>query len=126
VDEIATALTLVLGVSVAVERVTEILKQMIPLLAKERSDENAENRRRASLQILSAVVGTVIAWQGQLQLAGHSGGVVYLLIGAMSSGGSAFWNHALDAVRASKVTREAIAEEAETRVKELKAVAKLA
>jgi len=106
-DEIAKALTLVAGVSIAVERVTEILKQMIPGLADERSNPRIENLRRAGVQILACTVGTFIAWQGHLQLASHEGAVAYVLIGAMSSGGSAFWNHALDVVRATKLTKEA-------------------
>jgi len=122
-DEIAKALTLVAGVSVAVERVTEILKQMIPGLATERTNEVAENWRRAELQILAGAVGTIIAWQSQLQLASHGGWVVYFLIGAMSSGGSAFWSHALDALRATKVTKEAEADEKMVVAKNLKAAA---
>jgi hypothetical protein len=121
-DEIAKALTLVAGVSVAVERVTEILKQMIPGLAEERGDAG-EKYRRAGLQILAGVVGTIIAWQGNLQLASHTGPAVYVLIGLMSSGGSAFWNHALDAVRATKLTKQAVAEEKTAVAKGMKAAA---
>jgi hypothetical protein len=122
-DEIARALTLVAGVSVAVERVTEILKQMIPGLAVERGNPASEGRRRALLQILAGFAGTVIAWQGQFQLASHSGPAMYVLIGAMSSGGSAFWNHALDAVRAAKQTQEAEACERTVVADKMKAAA---
>lgn len=111
-QSISTALTLVIAVSVAVERVTEILKQMFPFLAKEQTDETKENWRRAALQVLAAIIGTVIAWTGNLSLGAHTGNATYVLIGLMSSGGSGFWNHALDAVRAMKVTQEATAKEA--------------
>jgi len=126
-DEIAKALTLVAGVSVAVERVTEILKQMIPFLADEKSNARMENLRRAGVQILACTVGTYIAWQGHLQLASHGGAVAYVLIGAMSSGGSAFWNHALDAVRATKLSKEAEASSLQPApVRKLAAVANVA
>jgi len=106
-ESITSALTLVIAVSIAVERVTEILKQMVPLLGKEIKDPAAENRRRAALQVLAAAVGALIAWTGNLQLGSHlAGPPVWILIGLMASSGSGFWNHALDAVRAMKVTAE--------------------
>jgi hypothetical protein len=111
-QSISTAVTLVLAVSVAVERVTEILKQMFPILATALANDTSENRRRAVLQLLAAAVGTVIAWFGDLQLGTHGGPSAWVLIGLMSSGGSAFWNHALDALRAMKVTQEATAAQA--------------
>jgi len=116
-QSIPSALTLVIAVSVAVERVTEILKQMFPVLAKEQIDETKEQWRRAALQMLAAVIGTVIAWFGNLSLGSHSGTSTYVLIGLMSSGGSGFLNHALDAVRALKVTQEATAKEAVAKTK---------
>jgi hypothetical protein len=123
-DEIAKAFTLVAAVSVAVERVTEIVKQMIPALAQEKTDKNAENRRRATLQILAGAIGTLVAWQGDLHLASHTGWTAYGLIGAMSSGGSAFWNNALDAIRAAKISKQSEAAVKEVRAEETVAVAK--
>ena len=123
-DEIVKAFTLVAAVSVAVERVTEIVKQVIPGLAQEKTDKNAENHRRATLQVLAGVIGTVVAWQGQLQLASHTGWTVYALIGAVSSGGSAFWNNALDAIRAAKISKQSEATVKAVRAEEKVAAAK--
>jgi hypothetical protein len=111
VDQISVALSVIVAVSIAVERVTEIIKQMVPTLADESSNPQVERLRRAALQVLAAAVGTVIAWQGSLQLGNQGGWGVWALIGLMSSGGSGIWNHTLDAVRAMKVNREAIAGE---------------
>ena len=123
-DDIAKLITMLVAVSVAVERVTEILKQMIPMLADEiKENKTAENWRKAALQILAGAIGTVIAWQGHLQLASHGGWSVYPLIGAMSSGGSSFWNHLLDAVRATKIEKQADAEEKSLQAAALKAAA---
>jgi hypothetical protein len=69
------------------------------------------------LQLLAAAVGTLIAWFGNLKLATHGGPSAWVLIGLMSSGGSAFWNHALDALRAMKVTQEATAAAAQATAK---------
>lgn len=110
-DQISTALSVIIAVSIAVERVTEIIKQMVPRLANEVSNPRVEHLRRAALQILAAAVGSVIAWQGGLQLGDQGGWGVYILIGLMSSGGSGLWNHTLDAVRAMKVNKEAAAGE---------------
>lgn len=122
-EQIASAITVILAVSVAVERVTEILKQIIPGFAEEKANPAAENRRRASLQVLAGAIGTVVAWQGNLQIASQTGVPAYLLIGAMSSGGSAFWNNVLDAVRATKISRQAQADEKVVIAKQMKAAA---
>ena len=105
-QSITTAVTLVLAVSIAVERVTEILKQMFPLLSTTLANATSEGRRRAALQMLAAAVGTAIAAVGDLHIGTHGGRSAYVLIGLMASGGSGFWNHALDAVRAMKITQE--------------------
>ena len=122
-DGIASVIAMVVAVSVAVERVTEILKQVIPGLAQEKTDAKAENMRKALLQVLAGAVGTVIAWQGNLQLGPHAGWAVYPLIGAMSSGGSSFWNHVLDAVRATKIQKQAEADEKSLAAAGMKAAA---
>ncbi len=57
------------------------------------------------------MIGTVIAAPGNLQLGSHSGASAYVLIDLMSSCGSSFWNHALDAMRAMKIDKEAEAYE---------------
>ena len=110
-DQITATITLVVAVSVAVERVTEIIKQMFPVLANELTDEKTEGWRRAALQTLAAGIGTLIAWFGNLQLGSHGGWSAFVVIGLMSSGGSAFWNHSLDALRAMKIDKEAAASE---------------
>jgi hypothetical protein len=110
-DSISTSITMIIAVSLAVERVTEILKQMVPWLATELTDEGKERRRRAALQLLAAAIGTLIAFVGNLKLGSQTGPGTDVLVGLMASGGSGFWNHALDAVRALKINTEAAATE---------------
>lgn len=106
-ESVTSALTLIIAVSIAVERVTEILKQMVPPLGREiTADAKRENWRRAALQMLAAGIGMGIAWMGNLSLGSHGGPSTFVIIGLMASGGSGFWNHALDAVRAMKVNAE--------------------
>src|SRR5947199_275165 len=113
------ALTVVVAVSIAVERVTEILKQMLQLLNNDLDDPSKDGRRRAALQVLAAVVGFGIAAAGQLTLGPLNGYSAWVAIGLMSSGGSGFWNHALDAMRAMKINKEAVATEKQALSKQL-------
>ena len=90
--------TLILAMSVAAERFVEIIKGYIPSLDKPiLDDENAEGRRRATLQILAILGGCLTAWltrdhmpQELKSPAGDFWGVLGL--GLLASGGSGFWN----------------------------------
>jgi hypothetical protein len=107
---VSTFVAFVAGISIAVERLVEVIKGAIPVLANPWSAH--ESLRRTLLQVLAVVVGAGIASQMQSQLAGAlgspaSGGWgMYLMVGVMASGGSGLWNHALDIVRAIKVDKE--------------------
>jgi hypothetical protein len=105
--------------SVAVERVIEVLKGIVPWLAKERQG-TSESWRQAFLQVLAAVVGAIVVAQAQSQIAtilpalsaAQIGWRSDLLFGLLASGGSGLWNHALDIVRALKITQEVTAKKA--------------
>jgi len=105
--------TLMGAISVAVERVIEILKGLVPSLAKARKG-NAEGIRRAVMQILAGIVGALIAYVAQFEIsstmpalsAEKIGWVGYVIVGLLASGGSALWNHVLDIVQAMKISRE--------------------
>jgi drug/metabolite transporter (DMT)-like permease len=109
-NSVSTFVALLAGISIAVERLVEVIKGAIPVLANPWTKR--ESWRRTLLQVLAVVVGAGIASQMQSQLAGAlgssaSGGWgIYLMVGVMASGGSGLWNHALDIVRAIKVDKE--------------------
>lgn len=113
-NSLTAFVTLMGAISVAVERVIEILKGMIPWLAKVRQG-NVEGVRRAVMQILAGIVGAVIAYGVQPEIASTMpalsaekvGWVGYAVVGLLASGGSGLWNHVLDIVQATKITREA-------------------
>ncbi len=54
--------------SPSVERVVEIIKNMVRFLAKEQSDPKKENYRIVALHFIAAVAGTVIAFVAQEQI----------------------------------------------------------
>ncbi len=87
-DKLSTFFTLMAAMSIAAERVVEIIKGIFPSLA-------AVNR---SLDDFLNSSGD--AWGMGLMA------LKYFIIGVMVSGGSALWNHALDIVGAVKTVQE--------------------
>jgi hypothetical protein len=114
-------LTALIALSVGVERIVEVLKGFVSWLRKDPDptmDPGGRRaaRRRAILQILAALIGTGTVFAigpetflSTLPLAGPwQRWAAAVLLGVMASGGSAFWNHALDVLDAVKKTREGL------------------
>jgi hypothetical protein len=106
------------GLSVATERVTETLKEIICPTTKDQA--NAPSMSRALVQIIAIFSGMLVTALSTLDPIGithkaafsWSDPKVYLnwlVTGILVSGGSAFWNHLLDILQATKVTKEATA-----------------
>lgn len=116
----STILATIAALSVAVERVVEILKQMfgswpvLRLLFTPCKTQSRENVRCACLYLLSGTVGGVIAGVSDIQIPQNARHPYfsYAIVGLLSSGGSAFWNHALDLMQAAKVQKEVDARDA--------------
>lgn len=115
-------LTALVALSVGVERVVEVLKGFVSWLRQDPDpsvdpDGRRAARRRAVLQILAALIGTGTAlaigperfFPGLTEPGDWRRWAVAVLLGVMASGGSAFWNHALDVLDAVKKTREGLA-----------------
>lgn len=106
---------LMVGISVATERVVEIVKSAFPWLAKPWPQN--DQARAGIVQLIAAIVGAVIASQMPDQVRSaipaafvsqlHWQG--YAVIGLLASGGSGTWNHVLDILAALKVKQEASA-----------------
>jgi hypothetical protein len=115
-DKLTALVSTLLALSLAVERVIEILKGLLhfwPFTPQEAG--NKELTRSAAIHILSAFVGGIIAGVGHIAIIGSwdtssllaaTNLTNLLLAGLLSSGGSAFWNHVLDILKASKVKKE--------------------
>jgi hypothetical protein len=117
--DISTLLGLLAGLSVATERITEIIKGF-PLFSKwlttPKQDTRQEELRKAVIQIIAITVGTWLATLVKAQLATalhfqNANAVpipVCFLVGAMTSGGSALWNSALDITRQINQQKQAL------------------
>lgn len=123
-DKLTAFFTLMAALSIATERVVEIIKGIFPSLAATDPDAKKEKQRRMMLQVLAAFAGMAVAAVGHTQVSTALGGLLdpkgdiwafpniaemalkYGLVGVMASGGSAMWNHALDIVGALKTVQE--------------------
>lgn len=113
-DQLTTVTALVsfvAGLSVATERITETIKSfpyLSLLFSKNQTNPNLEQLRLIVVHALAAAVGAVLCWQTQSALGGllppkiHEGFWEYAFFGVLASGGSGFWNSALDFVRKIK------------------------
>lgn len=120
-DSINALVAFLVALSLATERVTEVLKGL-PLLSRWFAVEKPagsleEASRKASVQVLAIVVGTCFAYEVPGPITSLLKGATpelgtYLLFGALASGGSGFWNSLLDLTREAKRQREALAKTA--------------
>jgi hypothetical protein len=110
--KLAAVVGLLAALSVASERLVEIVKGLVPWLNTDKTegtsptDDNkrSEGRRRAALQILAVVAGCITAWLAwpavstaltQASIADGDKTLWILSLGLLASGGSAFWNSVL-------------------------------
>ena len=96
--------TALIGLSIAAQRLVEIVKNLIPPLNTESTDPNKENWRKAGLQLLAVLAGIATAYlaQGSKLLAGDLPIQNPLLLGLLAGGGSDFWTSILGYVKGIK------------------------
>lgn len=110
--DITNAVSLLAALSVATERLVEIIKGSIPWLNLQGKSGNQEGWRQATLHLLAAVCGIVTAYlansavQGAIPAGWSTGGGI-CVIGLLASGGSGFWNSILSYAKAAKDIKEA-------------------
>lgn len=109
---ITNALSLLAALSVATERLVEIIKGSIPVLNNPAKDSTIEGFRQVVLHLLAAISGFASAWMAGATMPGvlpatwnTYGG--YVIIGLLVSGGSGFWNSILSYAKATKDIKEA-------------------
>jgi hypothetical protein len=121
---LSSFIVIMLAISLSAERIVEILKGWMSdrWLFRSQADPVQEARRCSWIHCLSGVCGGITAAVSHIDLfriigsrwGDHAHGPMHTvywisscsMAGALSSGGSAFWNHALDILRASKVRQE--------------------
>jgi hypothetical protein len=114
--EITNIVALLGAMSLSVERVVEIIKNILPWLAEKQSTPRKENYRLAALHFIAAIVGAVIAWVAQEQIQPLFIGIFKIpgtigfsgccIIGLLASGGSGFWNQCLSIVEEINNTKQ--------------------
>ena len=97
IGNLSTIVSILVALSVASERLVEIIKGLSSFLNTQNSDSTKERLRRAALQALAVLAGIITALLAQPAikdivpgLSGHWKGIVAL--GLLASGGSGFWN----------------------------------
>lgn len=116
-SKLTAIVTLILALSIASERLVEIIKGFFPSLDKQDSDPKAEARRRSYLQILAVLSGVVTAFLAQdympKEIADSTKNWSILGLGLLASGGSGFWNSILSYLTKIKDIKKAEAIEAQ-------------
>ena len=114
-----TFLTQMIALSVATERVTETVKQWIS--ASPETVQQA-SKRSGLVQLVAIASGILVVGLSGLNPIGIPRFIPYsfskeswmcwLVTGLLVSGGSAFWNHLLDILKATKIEKEQAADAA--------------
>jgi len=110
-----TFVTEILGLSVAAERVTETIKQFLSGLFGTIKNAQAQSAVTQVVAIFSAMFVVALSHADPLGVSKgcttgwlqcKQGWECILFTGILASGGSAFWNHLLDILKAAKVNSE--------------------
>jgi hypothetical protein len=109
---------LLISVSIASERLVEIIKGVIPWLNSEHADVSKEGWRRSVLQCLAVLSGILTAMLARPIIAPMidpewNGYIGILAIGLLASGGSGFWNAILSYVLQVKEIKKAEVKQAQ-------------
>jgi hypothetical protein len=120
--KLTTVISLLVALSIASERLVDIVKGVIPWLNQPRRRPAEEGWRKATLQVLAVIAGIITAWLASAAIPKGVGipddWTGTLALGLLASGGSGFWNSILTYVTKAKDLKAA---EAETKQIEVRA-----
>ncbi len=138
ITKLTAVVSILITLSVASERLVEIIKGFFPSLNVENLDPPAEAWRKAIISIIAVVSGIFTAWLSSPILKGLLKDLLelntsktedyifaILALGLLASGGSAFWNSILEYLlkikdlKETKVKKENVAVEKAKAMKEL-------
>jgi hypothetical protein len=114
--KLTSVISLLVALSIASERLVDIIKGLVPWLNQQRRKPVEEGWRKAALQVIAVIAGTT-AWLAGPSVPAHDF-TGKLALGLLASGGSGFWNSILTYVTKAKDVKAA---EAETRQIEARA-----
>ncbi len=113
-NNLSSIVALLAALSVASERLVEIIKGFIPFLNKENPDPAAEGRRQAILHVLALIAGILTAYlastTGAIKSVLPDAPLAWIVVGLLASGGSGFWNSIQTYVNKAKDVKTAEAE----------------
>ena len=95
VNNLSSIITLLIALSVASERLVEIIKGFSKYLNEEKTDPAQEGRRKSILQILAVIAGIATAFLASPALPASvipDSWFSKFALGLLASGGSGFWN----------------------------------
>lgn len=105
-EKLITFIGLILALSIASERLVEIIKGFIPYLNKEDLPMPEEGRRRSLLQIMAVFSGVATSFLAKDSLPPDISNLSVFVVGLLASGGSGFWNAILTYVVEVKNLKE--------------------
>lgn len=114
IEQLNSYVTLLVAVSLAAERLVDIVKGIFPKLALEiPGDAGQERRRILRLQVISLLAGLITAWLLPQQLFAdvQNKEAARVALGILASSGSAFWNSILGYLKQIKEVKKAQAVE---------------
>lgn len=115
-ENFAAIVGALVALSIASERLVEIIKGFIPALNIASNDPDQESRRRSYLQILAVISGVITAFISKdlvpEEVTKEAGNWGILALGLLASGGSGFWNSILTYVTNAKDIKRVEAEKA--------------
>jgi hypothetical protein len=111
--KLTTVISLLIALSIASERLVDIIKGLVPWLNQQRRKAAEEGWRKAVLQVMAVIGGITTAWLASPVVPDFipHDFTGKLALGLLASGGSGFWNSILTYVTKAKDK----AAEAETR-----------
>ncbi|MGD0789823.1 MAG: hypothetical protein ABR898_17755 [Terracidiphilus sp.] len=112
--------TQMIGLSVASERVTETIKQWLGTALAAKMGADRYSAAIQTLAVLSGILVTALSGLNPLTMPSfkpfdwwnRADWLCWIISGILVSGGSAFWNHLLDILKAAKVQKEQLANSA--------------
>jgi hypothetical protein len=114
INALTLFVTSMIALSVAAERVTETIKQWAnPVL--EKMSSSGSTAATQCIAVVSGIFVVILSGQNPVQVPGFVAfqpgnprdWPSWLIGGILVAGGSAFWNHLLDILKAAKVQKEA-------------------
>ncbi|QUY42642.1 hypothetical protein [Acaryochloris marina] len=111
IDKIAEVVGFVLALSIASERLVEIIKGFWPWLDKTKMKGSTEEGiRRSLLHILAVFSGVFTAFLAKESIPIEVSNLSFVVLGLLASGGSGFWNAILTYVLEVKNLKKAESE----------------